>query len=379
MSEQSKKDLTGVFELGQSMEQAGVPFPSTPGMEYALETPEPEAIDSFESLEEYQANSPEHSTPPSGPEYGSDAPPFEMLSEEEHPIEALDFEEPAPLPAPEMEIPVPADLSVEFPASPELPEPQSELLSEPIVSPPTLAHLEPPVAVPKPALDTMGLLKEFAERVPVGKPVVAAAFPFSLRIEGALTAEEKEKLIDLLNRENMGIREVDLEPQLQANRILIPRISEYAAILLVQALRGIQAEMRIGPSDSIYSTAETRTPEDENAPLPRQTSEVFGGTEGHAAESLPITTLSFLPELPHFSVIEVLTSSASLKSQVVEAESSGEYQAMLDSLQREIRYKAFHKGATAVVNYTVTLTTLNLPSHYRLTATGSAIRPKPFV
>ncbi len=367
MSEQSKKDLTGVFELGQSMEQASVPFPSTPGVEYALETPEPETIDSFESLEEYQANSPEHSAPPSGPEYGSDTPPFEMLSEEEHPIEALDFEEPVPMPAPEMETPVPADLEAVFSSSPELSDPRSEVLSE------------PPVASGKPALDTMGLLKEFAERVPVGKPLVAAAFPFSLRIEGALTAEEKEKLIDLLNRENMGIREVDLEPQLQANRILIPRISEYAAILLVQALRGIQAEIRIGPSDSIYSTAETRTPEDENAPLPRHTSEVFGGTDGHAAESLPITTLSFLPELPHFNVIEVLTASASLKSQVVEAESSSEYQAMLDSLQREIRYKAFHKGATAVVNYTVALTTLNLPSHYRLTATGSAIRPKPFV
>ena len=353
MSEPSKKDLPGVFDFAESIPPLGAsadaPFPNSP---------DEEAIDSFESLDEYSRKLPENPLLEDSP-----------FSVNEEVSEKDNFEEASPKNV----------FSSTDGDSPELNEPASILpdFTEPAAFP--VSPVPPAATSVTSVKDTLGLLREFAERVPVGKPVVAAAFPFSLRIEGHLTAEEKEKLIDLLNRENMGIREVDLEPQLQAGRILIPRISEFAAILLVQALRGVQADMRIGPSDSIYATAETRTPEDENAPIPQQTARVFYDSDGHAAESLPVTSLPFLPELPHFNVIEVLTASASLKSQAVEAERSNEYQDMLEALQREIRYKAFHKGATAVVNYSIALVSLSLPSHYRITASGSAIRPKPFV
>src|SRR5437764_1503439 len=80
---------------------------------------------------------------------------------------------------------------------------------------------------------------------PLEQVEVPTSFPFSLMIEGTLRPEEREKLIDLISREKFGIREVDLEPQLESGRILIPRISEYAGVLLVQALRNTQARLRL--------------------------------------------------------------------------------------------------------------------------------------
>ena len=102
-------------------------------------------------------------------------------------------------------------------------------------------------------------IKSYSENLVAADAQIAAAFPFTLKIDGKLTAEETEKLLTILARENMGFREVDLETQIAEGRILIPRISEYAGIVLIQALRGISAKMYFGPSDEIFSTPETRS------------------------------------------------------------------------------------------------------------------------
>ena len=233
----------------------------------------------------------------------------------------------------------------------------------------------------EPSPGTLDLLREFAEQTPVGKPVVQAEFPFSLSIEGRLTAEEKEKLVDLIKRENMGIMESDLEPQLAAGRILIPRISEYAGVLLVQALRAVNAEVKLGPSDSIFSTEDTRSPETHPELLSRGQSDVFVAESTAAADRIVVTNLPFLPEFPHFTVIETLTASGALSSSSVEAETSPEYQELMEGLQKELKHRAFHKGAVAIINLQVHLVQLGAPTSYRLSVTGSAIRgaPKPVI
>lgn len=250
------------------------------------------------------------------------------------------------------------------PLAPEA-EPEAQVEAEAEAQPEAAAH---------PAAHPMDMLKDFADNVPMGNPQVQAAFPFSLSITGQLQPEEKERLLDLLAREKMGIREVDLEPQLAAGRILIPRISEYAGILLVQALRSAQVEIHLGPSDQIFATDATRSPEAFQAPAPESRHTVYSNEPRHPADRIPVTSLPALPELPQFEVIEVLTASAGLDSRAVEAQKSQEYQELLESLQREIRHRAHLKGAAAVVNYQVQLTALGLPTRYRVTATGSAIR-----
>jgi uncharacterized protein YbjQ (UPF0145 family) len=232
-----------------------------------------------------------------------------------------------------------------------------------------------PVSRSAPPLTPLERVKEFSEHVVVGKPAVPASLPFSLLIEGRLSALDRERLLDVLSREKVGIREMDLEPQFAGDRVLIPRISEYAGILLVQALRGARARIRLGPSDTIFATDDTRMKaEDEAVHPPGERAEAFTTEVAHPAESMPVTPDALLPSLPVFVVVDAVTASAALKTSVVEAERSSQYQEILEALQRELKYKAYRKGATAVVNFSVTLTQLGLPTHYRLTAMGSAVK-----
>lgn len=429
-----KKDLTGILEFAQK--EPFTPPPGSEG-EAAIEQQAIEQIDSFESLDQYAMSHPgetEHPEPaPEAPIETSDegfdqvAPPEDdqqinpgiieaqpadavedpFASNEvpqeneagnwtpENPIASefnagdlnAGFESAA-------ETTAPAEPNLSFDATPsiaasediaitqssgektrtmEIPAPEPQLPAAPRSSTKTQPMDPPQSKTPKsnPALDKV---KEYSERVSVGKPAVAASFPFSLLITGKLTAQEKEKLTDLLSRENMGIREVDLEPQFTGNRVLIPRISEYAGILIIQALRGTKAQMQLGPSDTIFATDDTRSPEDDILTGGNTQAQFFGENDLSAAENLPITTHTNLPGYASYTVIDAVTASAALKTIAVETESSSQYQETLEALQRELKHKAYRKGATAIVHYTVTLTSLSLPTLYRLTVVGTAIK-----
>ncbi len=215
--------------------------------------------------------------------------------------------------------------------------------------------------------DPLAPIREAAAQSTELPPQVEAAFPFSLRIHGHLSEDERARLIDLVNREKLGIREVDLEPQFEAGRILIPRISEFAGILLVQTLRSTQARLELLPSEHDGQDDLNLAP-----PEPKSTAYAADGL-GNARLS-PVTSLPSLPEQPTVSVIEVLTASGVLSTREVEAEHAPEYQELLEALQDQIRHQALLKGAQGVVNFQVALVRLNLPTRYRVTVSGSAVR-----
>lgn len=263
----------------------------------------------------------------------------------------------------QLQAPVQEPLSVESPAEP----PKKEFLES-----------EKPVATPSSPPSTMDAVKLFSENLVVGAPVVPASFPFSLLIEGRLQPEERERLMDLVSRENMGIREVDLEPQFSGGKILIPRISEYAGVLIVQALRGAAVQMKLGPSESIFSSEASEDSGSINlASSPQEATfrtYSLSDSHSHPAEALPITQDSALPGAPSYVVVDVVHASALLKTVLVEAETSQEYQEALEALQRELKYKAYRKKANAILNFTIQLTKLTLPTQYRLQLMGSAVR-----
>jgi hypothetical protein len=228
-------------------------------------------------------------------------------------------------------------------------------------------------AAPKAPLEKV---KQYSEQFSTARAAVPAAFPFSLLITGRLEPEERERLLDLIERENMGFRPIDLEPQLEAGRILIPRISEYAGIVLLSALRTAKAKVRFGPSDEIFATADTQDSTEEELDSGERETQAYTSDPVHPAEDLPITTETHLPGHVSHAVVDIVMASAALKTMVVQAESSPEYQLLLEALSRELKYKAFRKGATAIVGFSVQLQQLHLPMHYRVLVTGSAVRTR---
>lgn len=226
-------------------------------------------------------------------------------------------------------------------------------------------------------------VKEYSDTLSQAIPPVPASVPFTLKIEGTLKPHEQERLLDILSRENMGIRELDLEPQLQAGRILIPRVSEFAAILLVQALRSAHVKIQMLPSDGIVAGHSGTHASGMNGPGAYDTSGITqseiqtseaSDTAPHPAEKIPVTPSTTFAQYKRIQVIDTVTASATLKSNAIDVESSAVFQQILESLQRELKYKAFRKGATAVLGFSVTVTPQDLPSHYRLLVMGTAVR-----
>lgn len=338
---EEKKDLTGLLQYSQALEEAGQAPPILEGS--LLEEPPIEEIAAFESLEEFAVVNPPPEQPPS--EFAAPVLPEELP-------EAFEL----------------SSTPEQSPSSPPLSETAAPFAE-------ATRTLSSPKEIQENPVDHLQKIKKFSENLSVGTPVVSASFPFSLLIVGILRPEEKEKLLDLITRENMGIREIDLEPQFQAGRILIPRISEYAGILLVQALRGSHAELRLGPSDTIFSTTDTRTDFEETSTWEKTQTHSFSADILHPAESIVVTTQESLPGLPHPILIDTLTASAALRSNVVEAETSTEYHETVEALQRELKYKAYRRGASGIIGFKIQLQQLSSPTHYRILALGVAVKP----
>ena len=225
----------------------------------------------------------------------------------------------------------------------------------------------------KPSLNDV---KKFAEKVPPGKPPVKAAYPYSLLIEGHIRVTDREKLIDLLEKENYGITKKDIEHQLDSGKILIPRISEYAGILIVQNLRDCGATIKLGPADQIFSTKDTKTTEEGLLQASDQDSHsqmVFLESD-HPAEKIPVLTGDHFNEYEKIQLIDAISVSTSINSSIVEAQKSSEYQQALDALKKEMKYRAYRKGAEAIIRFSISLTPLNTANMYRLHALGTAIK-----
>ncbi len=196
--------------------------------------------------------------------------------------------------------------------------------------------------------------------VPIERPArVNAARPFHLWITGPLAPHEKEKLTELINREDFGIREVDLSVQLEAGRILLPRISEFAAVLVAQALKGSAVELRMQPSDLVSNdlSADGQSASSEagtvgfaapREPHSRPTSPI---EDDHPAERIPVTGEARISGQETLIPVDVLVATGLLREPDWRAESSDAYSELVESLKRELRYKAHLKKADALVGF----------------------------
>lgn len=277
-------------------------------------------------------------------------------------------------------------------------------LSEPESKPepPMLAPSEPPRTVidPKDPHDALSDARAAFENVTPSAKNIPAALPFSLEIIGVLTDREKTKLVELVEQSALGIRTIDLEPQLEAGRVLLPQISEYAGVLVAQALRGTRARIRLGLAAEIFRSQNSADEAEASsassaASASHAASRLSVSTRHYRTEELTeksaaaasrakphviVTSLSFLPafssentEVP-VRVIDLVTASLTIKSTDLDPERSREYQGAVERLTLELQNKAHYKGADAILNFTLTLTPTATPTQFKLMAMGSAVK-----
>ena len=208
---------------------------------------------------------------------------------------------------------------------------------------------------------------EGLQTVPVEEPL-----PFTVRIEGILKPDERGRLLQLLESEKFPLDLKNTEMQLDAGRVLIPRISEYAAVAVVRCLRSSSAVVTLAPSEDPEWSSSTSAPQTQWIPA----------ESSHPADALPVVTYDLRVEdwqgrWPH-ARLDTLMVSLVLVSQAVEVEASEEYQEALERLKQELRYRAHFKQAYAVGNLRETLSEFpHRPLHYRLSLSATLVLPPP--
>lgn len=194
-----------------------------------------------------------------------------------------------------------------------------------------------------------------------------AFVPFHLTIEGRFDPYEKEKFLSILKEEEAGISEMDLEPQFEEGRILIPRVSEYVCVRLIQELRDARVLFRLFPSET--DEREMVFPEG-NASVRLEASNDELGIGG-----ISIFSEGELPEGGKgHTALGALVCSSVVKTTSLESQSSPEVLEAIDALKREMRSKAKRLGATSVLRFRIELVALPAPTHFRILATGTAVR-----
>ncbi len=96
-------------------------------------------------------------------------------------------------------------------------------------------------------------IREFGERVAIGSPQIEASPPYSLLARGTFDEKARKQIASvILGEESLGIRPDELAIQLEAGKILVPRVSEFAAIAIAAKIRDVVDDLRIGPAAEIY-------------------------------------------------------------------------------------------------------------------------------
>jgi hypothetical protein len=206
-------------------------------------------------------------------------------------------------------------------------------------------------------------------QVPTGNEEPTTNQEWNLRIHGALTLDEREKLMETLNREKTDFRAVDLDPQFEAGSILLPRISEYVAACIAQALRGATVKLTLKHSDQ----------GDAFDPMPEGVSFQQFQTDDPevlSAQAVLVTHLNSLPELGAVETLDVIQSTGILPSSVAAEPDSRGYQKLVARLKEELVRKARYKRAHGLIGFSVQLSQISMTYETRVSAIATAVRRK---
>lgn len=125
-----------------------------------------------------------------------------------------------------------------------------------VATPAQAAALPAEPAGPEPAPlapQDLTAVREFGERVAIGSPQVEASPPYSLLARGTFDEKARKQIASvILGEESLGIRPDELAIQLEAGKVLVPRVSEFAAIAIAAGIRDVVDDLRIGPAAEIY-------------------------------------------------------------------------------------------------------------------------------
>ena len=226
-------------------------------------------------------------------------------------------------------------------------------------------------------------LKKFGENINMTGMGVEGNPSFSVLVKNVRYLEDVNDILSMLKELNlMSDTEEQMKGRLMRGNLLIPRVSEYAAIFLAHKLRRFDVDIQVGLSDEIHP------PKHQEAPEIGMVSKfnLYQNQAHHFHFDSPYVDISQIivsatSSLEGHQVIKYLgvaSEHKTLDGHVVENESSDEIPRHYSELAQKLKAHAMKAHANAVVGLNYQLTPLpsdfgGIHNRYRLTCTGNLV------
>jgi len=195
-------------------------------------------------------------------------------------------------------------------------------------------------------------------------------YPFHLKINGTFGPFERDKLLLFITENPIGLSSSELDLQIGASRVFLPRISEYAAIKLVQELRDSGLTFSLQPSDR-----EENESTNSSTSLSFEYQNLQSSNHQSSLSEIPILTSSSLPKLESsYQEIDEVSIVQFVRTEVMELENSPMIQEVIERMIEVLKQKARLKGGNALFSLRQEILPLRLPSQYQISLKASVIK-----
>ncbi len=217
-----------------------------------------------------------------------------------------------------------------------------------------------------PPMDYLESMKSYSEKTRETSFDPRKRYPFHLLIQGAFDPYARDKLLLFITENPVGTNSSELDLQIKSERVLLPRISEYAGIKLIQDLRDTGLTFRLAPSS---------VDEDEvTSEAPSVSIHYSNATSGAGAgKNIPILPKDQFDQ-KIYEVIDTIQMVQFLKAEMLEVEKSDLFQELLTRMTSAIKRKANALGAVAITNVHHKVDPMRLPSQYKLELNATLLK-----
>jgi hypothetical protein len=226
-------------------------------------------------------------------------------------------------------------------------------------------------------------LRTFAEHTKNDGMGVEGNPSFSVLLRDIKYIEDVNDIILLLKELKLLSDSEDLVKQrLSRGHLLVPRISEYAAIFLAHKLRRFDIDILVGFSDEIHPPKHQESPEtglvSKNNLFQNQSHQFHFGHSKIDINQVILSSSSNLDGHQVLKYLGVATEHKMLDSLIVEEESSDEIPLHYSELANKLKAHALKANANAVIGLNYQLTPIPSDygasvSKYRLSCTGNLV------
>jgi hypothetical protein len=226
-------------------------------------------------------------------------------------------------------------------------------------------------------------LKQFAENTNFSGMASEGNPSFSVLLSGIRFVEDVNDILLMLKELGlMGDAEDQAKARLMRGTFLVPRISEYAAILLTHKLRRFDIDIQMGLSDDIHPPKHGEKPEtgivSKHSLYQNKTHQFHFDEPKLDISQIIVATTSNIDGYQVLRYLGVASEHKFLDGHIVEDETSSETPKAYQELAQKLKAHALKAHANAVMGLNYQLTPLpsefsSSSSKYRLSCTGNLV------